>query len=93
MALILDEKEVKVPVEKIQNENEKIKLLDQKIQKLQNQRQTLLQKQKNDERKARTRRLIEMGALAEKYLEIHTPEELETYLKNKMSVLKTSNAD
>ena len=47
---------------------EKLQEVEKKLQQLQNQKKTLLQKQKQEERKARTRRLIQIGALAEKYL-------------------------
>ena len=44
---------------------ERIDTLQEKIQQLENQKKQLLQKQKADERKARTKRLIERGAILE----------------------------
>ena len=44
---------------------ERIENLKTQITQLENQRKQLLQKQKADERKARTKRLIERGAILE----------------------------
>ena len=44
---------------------ERIDTLQEKIQQLENQKKLLLQKQKEVERKARTKRLIERGAILE----------------------------
>ena len=48
--------------------NEKIQENELKITQLKNQQKSLLQKQKQNERKNRTHRLIQNGALAEQYL-------------------------
>lgn len=45
------------------NSNEKINKLDEKIKQLQAQKNTLLAREKEKERKARTRRLIQIGAI------------------------------
>lgn len=47
------------------NTTQKIEDLKEKIQQLENQKKQLLQKQKEADRKARTRRLIERGAILE----------------------------
>jgi hypothetical protein len=44
---------------------EKIESVQEQIAQLENQRKQLVQQQKNDERKARTKRLIERGAILE----------------------------
>ncbi|MEG1926307.1 MAG: DUF3847 domain-containing protein [Ruthenibacterium sp.] len=44
---------------------EKIAGIEEQILQLENQRKLLLQKQKEDDRKARTKRLIERGAILE----------------------------
>ena len=62
---------------------EKIQELNKKLEQLQNQRKQLLAKQKQEERKARTRRLIQLGALSEKYFDCTNiePEDFEKLLK------------
>jgi phage shock protein A len=62
--------------------NEKIDKLEKKIQQLKAQKQAIIAREKEKERKARTRRLIQIGALAEKYLDIHSPEDMEQWLKD-----------
>lgn len=49
--------------------SEKIAKAEEEIKQLQNKRRKLLNQQKNEERKARTRRLIERGAILESFLE------------------------
>lgn len=49
-------------------EIERIKDLEEKIAQMKAQKQRLENRQKEKERKARTRRLIQIGALAEKYI-------------------------
>ena len=56
---------------------------EEKIRQLENQQKQLIQKQKEAERKARTRRLIERGAILESLLddaEAFTNEEVKTIL-------------
>ena len=62
---------------------EKLQELNRKLEQLNNQKKQLLAKQKHEERKARTRRLIQLGALAEKYFNCTNiePEEFEKLLK------------
>jgi len=62
-------------------DKKKVQKIDEKINQLKAQKQALLSREKEKERKARTRNLIQMGALLEKYLEIHTPEEAEKWLQ------------
>jgi len=47
---------------------EKIASVEDKIKQLENQRKQLVQQHKADERKARTRRLIQRGALLESFI-------------------------
>jgi len=63
-------------------EYEQISNLDKKIKQLKEQKQAIESRAKEKERKARTRRLIQNGALAEKYLNCENmePEEFEKYL-------------
>lgn len=49
-------------------EIERIKDLEEKIAQMKAQKQRLENRQKEKERKSRTRRLIQIGALAEKYI-------------------------
>jgi len=49
--------------------NEKIAMYDEKIEQYQNQKKKLIQKHNADERKARTKRLIERGAILESLIE------------------------
>lgn len=49
--------------------SEKIAKAEEEIRQLQNKKRRLLNQQKSEERKARTRRLIERGAILESFLE------------------------
>jgi hypothetical protein len=53
----------------------RLQRLEQRIAELTHQRQRLLSREKEKERKARTRRLIQIGAIATKYL--NCPEQIE----------------
>jgi len=55
--------------------------IDKKIQQLKNQKQVLLTKERQKERKERTHRLIQVGAIFEKYLNITTVEQAEEIAK------------
>ncbi len=55
--------------------SEKIAKAEEEIRQLQNKKRKLLNQQKNEERKARTHRLIERGAILESFLE--QPEQYE----------------
>jgi len=73
--------------------NERIEKIEQKIEQLKAQKQAIVQREKEKERKARTRRLIQIGALAEKYLDIHTPEDMENWLKEFVGQDKKQDQD
>lgn len=47
--------------------DEKIKAIEEKKRQLTNRKQTLLQREKEKERKQRTRRLIQIGAISETF--------------------------
>ena len=49
--------------------NEKVAMYDKKILQYQNKKKQLIQKNKVDERKARTKRLIERGAILESLID------------------------
>lgn len=62
---------------------EKLKELEKKEQQIKNQKKLLQNKLRKEERAKRTRRLIQNGALAEKYFDCANiePEEFEKLLK------------
>jgi len=62
---------------------DKIKKIDEKMSQLKAQKQAIIYREKEKERKARTRRLIQLGALSEIYLKCTgiEPESFESYLK------------
>ena len=63
--------------EKYQTEKDKkIDDIEKKIAQLKAQKQALIQREKEKERKARTKRLIEMGAILESNLQVSTPREV-----------------
>ena len=47
---------------------ERIENIDERLEQLKNQKKKLLAKQREQDRKTRTRRLIEWGAILEQYL-------------------------
>lgn len=51
------------------SENERLKKIDERMSRLKAQKQAILNREKEKERKERTRRLIQNGALAEQYLQ------------------------
>lgn len=66
------------------DKDKKIEDIEKKIAQLKAQKQALVQREKEKERKARTKRLIEMGAILESNLEISSPKEVKVlcdYLK------------
>lgn len=68
--------------QKRKTEQEKLADLTQKIEQLQARKTALEKKVKADERKRRTKRLIEIGAIVEAYAgEITNLNELKTYLE------------
>lgn len=52
---------------KTKTPNEKLQELEKKIEQMQAQKKAIIAKEKKAERAARTRRLIQIGALSEKY--------------------------
>ena len=67
---------------------EKLKEIDIKLNQLKIQKQNILKKENARLRKERTRRLIQIGALAEKYFNVPDidPEDFEDLLKNFLSI-------
>lgn len=59
------------------SDEEKLKELDGKIEQIKARKQQVENRLKEKERKARTKRLIEVGAIFEKYFEIKGQEEAE----------------
>jgi len=66
-----------------EREQQHLKKIDEKIAQMKAQQQTILARDKERQRKARTRRLIQTGALAEQYLNCKdmVPLEFEKMLK------------
>lgn len=64
-------------------QNDRLKKIDEKMAQLKAQKQAIINREKEKERKDRTRRLIQNGALAEKYLSCEgiSPEEFEKLLQ------------
>lgn len=64
-------------------DEEKLQELNKKMEQLQNQKKALLARQRTAAEKARTRRLIQNGALAEKFFQCSdiAPEEFEKLLR------------
>ena len=60
---------------------DRLKKLDEQISKLKAQKQALLNRDKAKDRKLRTRRLIQIGAIFEKCLEINSVEEAEAFAR------------
>ena len=56
---------------------DRLQKIDEQMAKLKAQKQAILNRERAQERKDRTRRLIQMGAVIEKYFDIHTVEEAE----------------
>ena len=67
---------------------EKLQDIEKRIEQLKVQRQAIVNREKEKERKGRTRRLIQNGALAEKYLACEgiSPEEFENVLQRIVSI-------
>jgi len=66
------------------NTSERIEVVQEQIIRLENQRKKLLQEQKEQERKARTKRLIERGAILESLIpnsEALTNEQVKAFLE------------
>lgn len=54
--------------ERLQKEQDKLAKLEKQMEQLKNQKKQILNRRKQAERKERTHRLVQNGALAEKYL-------------------------
>lgn len=69
---------------------EKLKEIDIKLNQLKIQKQNILKKENARLRKERTRRLIQIGALAEKYFNVPNidPKDFEALLKNSLTIKK-----
>lgn len=67
---IKHEKKEIIPEEKNEKELSDIEKLEKKIEALKNRKQDLLQKERKKERAERTRRLVQYGAIFEKYFDI-----------------------
>ena len=69
-----------MPIDK----KEKIANIEEKISQLENQRKQLMQQQKQAERKARTKRLVERGAILESFIpdaQSYTNEQIQSFLQ------------
>jgi len=67
---------------------ERATAIDEQMIQLANQKKRLLQQHKADERKARTRRLIQRGAILESFIpeaETYTEDEIQTFLKETLA--------
>ncbi|HDR6313179.1 TPA: hypothetical protein QCU60_005212 [Bacillus cereus] len=62
-------------------EQEKLKKLEEQIAILKARKQKLLNKEKEQERKERTKRLIKLGATVEKILGTRTADEFNDWIK------------
>ncbi|MEB8615820.1 DUF3847 domain-containing protein [Bacillus cereus] len=63
------------------SEQERLHEVEQKIEQLRAQKQQLETRVKEKERKERTRRLIQIGAVFEKWWDVQTPDEAEWMIK------------
>lgn len=70
------------------SEEDKLIELEEKIKQMQAKKQQLATRVKQKERKARTKRLIEVGAIFEKYFEIEGQEQAETIAKKIQATVK-----
>lgn len=66
---------------------QKLKELEQKIEQMQKQKKAIIDKEKKEKRAARTRRLIQIGALSEKYF-VCADIEPDTYEKMIAEIVK-----
>lgn len=64
------------------SEKERLLEVEQKIEQLRAQKQQLETRVKEKERKERTRRLIQIGAVFEKWWDVQTPEEAEALIED-----------
>ena len=68
-------------------DTDQIKKIDEQIEQLKNRKRAVLAREREKERKARTRRLIQIGAIAEKYMNCEgvSPEGFEERIKQVLS--------
>lgn len=59
--------------------SDQLKKIDEKMAQLKAQKQAILSREKAKERKERTRRLIQIGAIMEKYLKLDSVEKAEAF--------------
>jgi len=66
-----------------EREAQRLARLDEKMEQMKAQKQDILAKEKKRQRNERTRRLIEIGALSEKYFRVRDiqPKDYENFLK------------
>ena len=66
-----------------ERESQRLARLDEKMEQMKAQKQDILAKEKKRQRNERTRRLIEIGALSEKYFGVKDiqPKDYENFLK------------
>jgi len=62
-------------------EEQRLEKIDEKINQLKAQKESILARKKEKERKARTRKLIQVGALFEKYSNLENLEDIEKWLQ------------
>ena len=76
-----------------EQEEKRLQKIQEKISQLKSQEQTIINREKERQRKQRTHRLIQNGALAEKYLgcENMEPQEFEEMLKEIVGKLITQS--
>jgi len=76
-----------VVTKKIADFNDRLKAINEKMDRLKAQKESILMREKEKARKARTRRLIQNGALAEQYLDCNemSPESFEKFLSGLVS--------
>lgn len=65
-------------------DKEKVQKIDEKINQLKAQKQALLAREKEKERKARTRKLIQAGAILEKYSKKENLEDMVAWLEERL---------
>ena len=65
-------------------DKEKVQKIDEKINQLKAQKQALLAREKEKERKARTRKLIQAGAILEKYSQKENLEDMVAWLDERL---------
>lgn len=62
----------------------RLETIDEKIQKLENEKKKIIANEKEKERKARTKMLIELGAIVNKYFNIGSAENAELFCRQQI---------